>query len=233
MRVLVGSTTGLSSGFSQVRTVMTARTTNRQTAMRSRNARFGAKTLRRPYTIGLRTRPTTPHIAGALCATSPKTKTARIPGEMKPWNSWMYLKMPPKAGLSRRGDMMHPITTNTPTPRRPTSTSVFWLASLCRYSLKRSMVKMVEAAFSIEARELITAPRMAASMKPRRPVGIRCLIRRAKAESYLRPMRAVCTSTRSTAGEPLVPRRDGRQEGVVALDQGQVRARAGCRRRRR
>ena len=95
---------------------------------------------------------------------------------------------------------MQPITTKTPTPIRPTRTSVFWLAPLWMNFLNRSIVKMVEAAFSIEASELITAPRMAASMKPRRPVGIRCLMSSAKAESYLRPISAVCSTTRWSRG---------------------------------
>ena len=57
---------------------------------------------------------------------------------------------------------------------------------------------MVEAAFSIEASELITAPRIAARMKPRSPTGTRCWRSSANDESYLRPISVVAASIRAS-----------------------------------
>ena len=45
------------------------------------------------------------------------------------------------------------------------------------------MVKIVDAEFSIEASELITAPEIDAKIKPLNPAGIRFLISRGKAAS--------------------------------------------------
>ena len=116
-------------------------------------------------------RPTVPQTAGARRKTKPKTKIARMPGEMNPWPSWMMVKMLLlMAGLPSCGATSTATAANATTATRPTRTVVAWLALGATNFLKTSMAKMVDAAFSMAASELTTAPSRAASTKPTIPM---------------------------------------------------------------
>ena len=59
---------------------------------------------------------------------------------------------------------------------RPVQINAFCEASFFQCRLNKSMVKMVDAEFNIEARELMTAPLMAAKINARTPGPTRFLI---------------------------------------------------------
>ena len=79
-------------------------------------------------------------------------------------------------GLPSCGAIIQPITTNRIVMVLPMAMRVLFDASGFRYCLYRSIVKIVDAELSIEARELRTAPVIAANMNPLNPPGIRFLM---------------------------------------------------------
>ena len=101
----------------------------------------------------------------------------------------MNVNTPPSFGFASIGATMQPIIANMITAALPTITSCLSEAWGEINFLKISIENIVEAALSIAASELTTAPRRAANINPRRPQpsGITLLMRSPNAESYLYP----------------------------------------------
>ena len=75
------------------------------------------------YKIGFKMRPTVPAKRGARWTNNPKRKIAKTPGEIKPWNSCIKVKIPPNFGLSSLGAIKIAINTNRTVKTRPVVTS--------------------------------------------------------------------------------------------------------------
>ncbi len=96
----------------------------------------------------------------------------------------MKLKIPLGKYL-RKYPTILPIATKSIVVVRPVQISFCCEAWGLIYRLKISIVKIVLALFSIEASELMTAPPIAAKIKPLSPAGINSLIKNGKAASGL------------------------------------------------
>ena len=70
-----------------VMTVMVIMSRTKVIAILLRKAMSPKYISRKPYTGTLRSNEATPAAAGVRLNTIPKTKAARIPGEINPWNS--------------------------------------------------------------------------------------------------------------------------------------------------